>query len=131
MIEDSRFSSGSHLENGTYSPNMSLEVFATAVIGGLGSIAGALSGIVLFQYLQSVTALGDVRLLLTGTGLLVVLYTLPGGFGQLMLSVRDRFLRRVAARHELLVPSLIADRRVDDTGGPPPQETELLENALV
>jgi branched-chain amino acid transport system permease protein len=118
------------LNPGTYAPNMSMEVFATAVIGGLGSLAGALSGIVLFQYLQSITALGDVRLLLTGTGLLVVLYALPGGFGQVFISIRDRLLRRVAARRGLLVPSLVADKRVDE-GGPPPQEAELLEQALV
>jgi branched-chain amino acid transport system permease protein len=120
------------LNPGTYAPTMSMEVFATAVIGGLGSVAGALSGIVLFQYMQSVTALGDLRLLLTGTGLLVVLYALPGGFGQVMLSARDRVLRRIADRRGLLVPSLVADKRVDDddVGGPPPQEADLLENAL-
>jgi branched-chain amino acid transport system permease protein len=120
------------LNPGTYAPTMSLEVFATAVIGGLGSIAGALTGVVLFQYLQSVTALGDLRLLITGTGLLVVLYALPGGFGQLLLTARDRLLRRVAERRGLLVPSLVADRREDDaeSSGPPPQEADLLENAL-
>src|SRR3954453_13413333 len=96
----------------TYSPIDSITVFSTAVIGGLGSISGALTGVLLFQWLGTVTALGDFPLLLTGTGLLVVLYALPGGFGQLLLGVRDRYLRWVAARRGILVPSLVADKRV-------------------
>jgi len=57
------------------------------------------------------TALGDLRLAITGAGLLVVLYALPGGFGQLFISVRDRYLRWVANRRDIIVPSLVADKR--------------------
>ncbi|HVV37748.1 MAG TPA: ABC transporter permease [Acidimicrobiales bacterium] len=95
----------------TYQPADSITVFSTAVIGGLGSITGAISGVLLFRYLETITALGDLRLLLTGTGLLVVLYALPGGFGQLFVSVRDRYLRWVANRRDIIVPSLVADKR--------------------
>ncbi|MEY2398022.1 MAG: hypothetical protein QOJ00_1196 [Actinomycetota bacterium] len=109
----------------TYSPADSITVFSTAVIGGLGSISGAISGVLLFRWLETITALGDLRLLLTGTGLLVVLYALPGGFGQLFISARDRYLRWVANRHNILVPSLVADKRggVENSVG-------LLEGAL-
>ena len=99
------------LAQNTYSPVDSITVFSTAVIGGLGSLTGAISGVLLFRYLETITALGDLRLLLTGTGLLVVLYALPGGFGQLMFSIRDRYLRWVANRHDIIVPSLVADKR--------------------
>jgi branched-chain amino acid transport system permease protein len=114
----------------TYSPIDSITVFSTAVIGGLGSISGALAGVLLFQWLGTVTALGDFRLLLTGTGLLVVLYALPGGFGQLMLAVRDRYLRWVAARRGILVPSLVADKRVQGTADEAADEVDLLRSAL-
>src|SRR5437762_3291226 len=117
------------LAQNTYSPVDSITVFATAVIGGLGSITGALAGVLLFKYLETVTALGDLRLLLTGTGLLVVLYALPGGFGQLLLGVRDRYLRWVAGRRGILVPSLVADRR-DTTADQPEDEVDLLRDAL-
>ena len=118
------------LNPGTYDPVMSLDVFATAVIGGLGSIFGALLGVLLFQWLSTITALGDVRLLLTGAGLLFVLYALPGGLGQLVLAARDRLLRRVAERRGLLVPSLVADRREDRPADHAKDEVGLLEGAL-
>jgi branched-chain amino acid transport system permease protein len=112
----------------TYDPVDSLTVFSTAVIGGLGSITGAITGVLVFRYLETITALGDLRLLITGTGLLVVLYALPGGFGQILLSLRDRYLRIVANRRGILVPSLVADRRA--TGEHAPQEASMLEGAL-
>ena len=94
-------------------------MFATAVIGGLGSISGALMGVLLFRFIETVTYLSDVpvfgniRPLLTGGMLLIVLLVLPGGFGQLVFNVRDRYLRRVAERRGILVPSLVADKRED------------------
>lgn len=95
----------------TYTPADSITVFSTAVIGGLGSLSGAIVGVLLFRWLETITALGDLRLLLTGTGLLVVLYALPGGFGQLFITVRDKYLIWVANRRDILVPSLVADKR--------------------
>ena len=109
----------------TYSPADSITVFSTAVIGGLGSISGAVVGVLLFRWLETITALGDLRLLLTGTGLLVVLYALPGGFGQLFISARDRYLRWVANRRDILVPSLVADKR-----GGAENSVDLLKGAL-
>lgn len=99
------------LAQNTYSPIDSITVFSTSVIGGLGSLSGAIAGVLLFRWLETITALGDLRLLLTGTGLLVVLYALPGGFGQLLITARDRYLRWVANRRDIIVPSLVADKR--------------------
>jgi hypothetical protein len=39
---------------------------------------------------------------------------LPGGLGELLYRARDAFLRRVADRRGLVVPSLVADVRTDD-----------------
>jgi branched-chain amino acid transport system permease protein len=122
------------LGQNTYSPVDSLTVFCTAVIGGLGSLGGAILGVLVFRWLETITALGDLRLLITGTGLLVVLYALPGGFGQLMLNLRDRYLRWVANRHGILVPTLVADKRADEGDDAleehAPKEAALLESAL-
>jgi branched-chain amino acid transport system permease protein len=107
----------SSLNPGTYPPSDSLTVFATSVIGGLGSISGALIGVLLFRFIETLTFLGDVpglgniRPLLTGGMLLIVLLVLPGGLGQLVYNLRDRVLRRVAERRGILVPSLVADKR--------------------
>jgi len=123
------------LNPGTYPPSDSLLVFATAVIGGLGSISGALLGVLLFRFIETLTFLGDVpglgniRPLLTGGMLLIVLLVLPGGLGQLMYNLRDRMLRRVADRRGILVPSLFADKR-DDTQDHADNEVGLLSGAL-
>jgi len=125
----------SSLNPGTYPPADSLGVFATAVIGGLGSISGALMGVLLFRFIETMTFLGDVpvfgniRPLLTGGMLLVVLLVLPGGLGQLVYNLRDRLLRRVAERRGILVPSLVADKR-DSGRDHAANEVGLLQGAL-
>jgi branched-chain amino acid transport system permease protein len=118
------------LGQNTYSPVDSLTVFSTSVIGGLGSLGGAIIGVLIFRWLETITALGDLRLLITGTGLLVVLYALPGGFGQVLLAIRDKYLRWVANRRDIHVPSLVADKRIEVEGDHAPKETVLLEGAL-
>jgi branched-chain amino acid transport system permease protein len=105
---------------GTFPPGFSIEVFSYAVIGGLTSIAGAISGVTFFRLLDfllvkselSGNAVTIVRSSLSGAGLLFVLYFLPGGLWQFVQRLRDRYLRWVAERHGIEVPSLVADRRV-------------------
>lgn len=104
----------------SFPPVMSLEVFSMTVIGGLGSLLGALSGVFLFRFLQTWDVLGgELRLAVSGAGLLVVLYVYPGGLGQAMYAVRDRYLRAVARRRGIHVPSLIEDSLQDQTTGGP------------
>jgi hypothetical protein len=45
---------------------------------------------------------------------------LPGGLGAVMYDGRDWLLRRIAERRRLLVPSLLADRRVEELPTPEP-----------
>jgi hypothetical protein len=99
------------LSPGAVPPTDSLTVFSYAVIGGLGSIVGALGGIFFFKYLETVHALGDLRNFITGFVLLIVLYVIPGGIGQIIYNLRDRALRVIADRRGIVVPSLLADRR--------------------
>ena len=114
-----------------------------AVIGGLGSVAGAISGVALLphprlragQARSAATPSTILRLSLSGAGLLWILYFLPGGLWQLVQRVRDRYLRWVADRHDLLVPSLVADKRVEDEGPAPDDdhaedETSVIAGAL-
>ncbi len=122
---------------GSFGPAMSLEVFSFAVIGGLGSVAGALAGIFFFRLVDFTLAQavsGDIaailRLSLTGGGLLLVLYFLPGGLWQFVHRLRDRYLRWVADRRGLVVPSLVADRREDQHEDHPEDETNVIKGAL-
>jgi hypothetical protein len=47
----------------------------------------------------------------------VLLMFLPGGLGELVFRARDRLLRMAADRRGLLVPSLVADRRMAEGAG--------------
>jgi branched-chain amino acid transport system permease protein len=123
---------------GTFPPAASIEVFSYAVIGGLGSVAGAMSGVFFFRILDFLLAkqfsgevVSIVRYSLSGAGLLWILYFLPGGLWQFVQRRRDSYLRWVADRHGLTVPSLVADRRVDEeTEQHSEDETDVIEGAL-
>lgn len=101
------------LTSGFYEPAASLSAFSMTVIGGLGSIPGALLGA---AYVRGSYAFlpAEWQFLATGAGLLLVLMVLPGGLGAALFDVRDALLRRVARRRGLLVPSLLADSRAPD-----------------
>jgi branched-chain amino acid transport system permease protein len=86
----------------------SIGVFTAAVVGGLGSLAGAVLGAV---YLNGGTwFLPDRwRLLPSAIGVLAVLLVAPGGLSNLLYRLRDAFLRRLARRRGITVASLVAD----------------------
>jgi hypothetical protein len=83
------------------------------VIGGLGSLPGAILGAV---YVRSVEFFigGGWALLASGAGILVILLVLPGGLGAGMYRIRDEILRWVAKRRGIIVPSLLADIRQEE-----------------
>jgi hypothetical protein len=97
----------------------------------LGSLPGALLGA---TYVFSVDFFlpNQWQFLATGVGLLLVLLIFPSGLGGVLADIRDAALRRVAKRRRLVVPSLLADVRVDDAQAPlatadePPVEEVLL-----
>ncbi|WP_436795165.1 branched-chain amino acid ABC transporter permease [Actinospongicola halichondriae] len=95
----------------------SIDVFVATVIGGLTSLGGAIAGVVIVKGISlfGEEALDGLSLLVTGPGLLVVLLFLPGGLAEGFFALRDRYLRHLAGKHGLVVPSLIADvLRVED-----------------
>ena len=89
---------------------LSLVMFVMVVIGGMGSLAGPILGAIYILGIQYFLPV-ELQLFATGFGVLVMLLVFPGGLGQIFYGLRDRYLREVAQRHEILVPSLIADRR--------------------
>lgn len=98
---------------GAFAPATSITLFAFAVIGGLGGLLGPVLGM---AYLALLTLFGANELVqLIGSGVvgLLVLAALPGGIAQALYDARDAMLRRVAARHRIVVPSLFADRDPD------------------
>ncbi len=109
-----------------YLPQRSLELFTMVVIGGLGSLPGALLGA---TYVHGVDFFlpNQWQFLATGVGLLIVLLVFPAGFGGVLADLRDGALRKIAVRRKIVVPSLLADVRVEDAVDEPPPEDVLAE----
>lgn len=101
------------LRGARFPPEDSLAIFSMVVIGGMGSLSGALLGAVYVRGTQLFLP-AAFQLFATGIGLLLLLLIFPGGLGQIFFGMRDRYLRRVARRRGLVVPSLVADRRVEE-----------------
>jgi len=94
--------------SGSFSATQSFDAFAMVVVGGLTSVPGAIAGAFLLRIAQY-TIGGSLQLIVTGAGVLFLLLAFPGGLSQILNGVRDRYLRAVADRREIMVPSLIAD----------------------
>jgi branched-chain amino acid transport system permease protein len=106
-------------------PDRSLAVFTMVVIGGLGSLSGALLGTA-YVFTADFFLPAEWQFLASGVGLLLVLLLMPSGFGGVMADVRDGALRRIAMRRGIVVPSLLADVRVEEpSADEPPAETVL------
>ena len=88
------------------------------VVGGLGSLPGAIFGAIYYTASNYLFPAGASALFATGLGLLIILLVFPAGFGGLAYDLRDAYLRWVANRRGLVVPSLLADRRVQQEEEP-------------
>lgn len=107
----------------SFDPSVSVKIFLVTIIGGLGSVSGPLIGAAYYGLIQlagnnqTLLELGiDLELLASGLGGLVLLYTFPGGLSQMVFEARDAVLRWIARRNRIVVPSLLADVRVDALG---------------
>jgi branched-chain amino acid transport system permease protein len=108
------------LDLANFQPEAALRVFSMVVVGGLGSMSGAIAGAV---YVQGINWFlpSEWSFLATGVGMLLVLMLLPGGLGGAMGDARDAALRWFARRRGIRVPSLVADTLVvADRGNPTP-----------
>ena len=94
-----------------FAPQVSIDIFVFAVIGGVGSVSGALLGAT-FQTLAQIFPISDPILqtfLNASFGLLVILYIAPGGLVAVAYAIRDSIFRIIAQRRQIVVPSLMAD----------------------
>jgi branched-chain amino acid transport system permease protein len=101
------------LNTDSFNADVSIRLFSMVVIGGLGSLPGAVLGAVYVRGVEFFLP-PAYALLASGAGILLLLLFLPEGLGGLVYAVRDAYLRRVARRRQLLVPSLVADRRIEE-----------------
>ncbi|MGH9194602.1 MAG: ABC transporter permease subunit, partial [Acidimicrobiia bacterium] len=92
----------------SFLPEESLAVFVMVVVGGLGSVPGALLGALWARGILYFLPVG-FRFVTSGLGMVLMLMILPGGLGSLMYRLRDMGLKWVAKRRDILVPSLVAD----------------------
>jgi hypothetical protein len=108
----------------SYQVLFSIIIFLAVVIGGITSVPFAVLGAVILEAfvlfghrldpLLGAHIASILPLLLTGPLLILNLYFYPGGTAENGFAQRDKFLRWVAAKHDILVPSLVADRRVEE-----------------
>jgi len=108
------------LDTDSFVVDFSIEVFVFSVIGGLSGVGPAVSGAVVFESLKYLQPLQNVfgfnattrfldTFVIHGSALFILTFN-AGGLGAAWYSARDRWLRSVARRHDVLVPSLLADR---------------------
>jgi branched-chain amino acid transport system permease protein len=91
-----------------FGAEVSILLFSMVVIGGLGSLPGAVIGAMYIRGAEFFLPAGW-DLIAGGLGILVLLLLLPEGLGGLLYDLRDRYLRRVARRRGLVVASLAGE----------------------
>jgi branched-chain amino acid transport system permease protein len=119
------------VDSNTYTVERSISVFTIAVIGGLTSLPGA---IICAVFVEGIPFLFNgnqtVRLLTSSVGLLLLILFRPGGLSDIFYTNRDSFLRWVAKRNKLHVPSLVADSLVVETAATEHVITEAVEHEV-
>jgi ABC-type branched-subunit amino acid transport system ATPase component/ABC-type branched-subunit amino acid transport system permease subunit len=89
-----------------FDPELSFTVFIGVVIGGLGSLSGAVLGAVFIGLLEYYVS-GTIGLVIQGIILLAILMFIPEGIGGIMAAIRQRFLEAVSARRNIEIPSIL------------------------
>jgi ABC-type branched-subunit amino acid transport system ATPase component/ABC-type branched-subunit amino acid transport system permease subunit len=112
----------------TFPVQLSIDVFVFAVVGGIASPYGAVLGAFAYQLLNffggSIFGFFDhiglssivnyMDELGLSSGVLIVLSFFPGGIASTGTAIRDRYLRWVATRRDIELPSLQADRNISE-----------------
>lgn len=94
---------------GSFGAQASIDVFITAIFGGVSSVPGALIGAAYFAYVNYFFSSQLFQDVLVSIIPFYLLYTSPGGVASILSSVRDAGLRVIAQRRQIVVPSLFAD----------------------
>jgi branched-chain amino acid transport system permease protein len=110
----------------SYDVTQSVLIFLAVSIAGVSSVGWTVSGVMvlvasdvfgprLYDLLGHNLA-SILPLFLTGPLLIANMYFYPGGSAEWGFGIRDNWLRKIAHRRGILVPSLLADRRVEPQG---------------
>ena len=102
------------LSRTAFNAGQGLIVFTIVVVGGLGSVVGALLGATYYTSVSYAVHSQFAFIFIQGIGLLIILLVLPGGFGGAVYDTRDALLRWIARRRNIEVASMVADRRSED-----------------
>jgi ABC-type branched-subunit amino acid transport system ATPase component/branched-subunit amino acid ABC-type transport system permease component len=100
---------------GGFAPVLGLEAFAMVVVGGMGSLWGAVLG-ALYIYMSQYFLGAAAQLVIAGGGIITVLQFAPGGLAQLSNGVRDAVITKILRRHDLSPNLLFA--RPDEESAP-------------
>jgi len=90
-----------------FDPELSFSIFIAAVIGGLGSLTGAILG-ALYLGLVDYYVSGTIGIVLQGILILVVLMFLPEGLGGIAASIKTFLLTKIAKRHGIDLTKITA-----------------------
>ncbi|HEY3239857.1 MAG TPA: branched-chain amino acid ABC transporter permease, partial [Acidimicrobiia bacterium] len=93
----------------SFAATASVDIFVLAVLGGIGSVNGALLGSLYFNATRYFVTNPLFAGFLGAGGTLLLLYAAPGGLVSVVAQMRDAVLRVVAQRRQMVVPSLFAD----------------------
>jgi branched-chain amino acid transport system permease protein len=94
----------------SFNATASIDIFVLVVVGGVGSVWGALLGSMFINGTKAaLTSLPELIPILGPASALYLLYAYPGGLISIFGNIRDAALRIIAQRNQLVVPSLFAD----------------------
>jgi branched-chain amino acid transport system permease protein len=94
----------------SFNATASIDIFVMVVVGGVGSVWGALLGSLYVNGAQfALAATPELAPILGSASALYLLYVQPGGLIAIFARMRDAALRIIAQRNQLVVPSLFAD----------------------
>ena len=82
----------------SYDAGESLDVFVASVVGGLGSLAGAVLGALFLWGVRWFVPANEWRFLASASGVLLVLLLLPGGLVGLLARLRDQLVATLGDR---------------------------------
>ncbi len=85
-----------------FDPQLSFTIFIGVVVGGLGSLSGALLGAIFLGFTQYYLS-GIIALAVQGMVVLGFLTLFPEGFGGIATFVRDVYVKALAKRHGILL----------------------------
>lgn len=105
----------SEIGPGQFTTQLSVDVVLMCVIGGIGTLAGPLLGVLFVKGIPAFVPLQSLALFTQRFGLLLLILYFPGGLVQLVGPVRERLVRWIGTRFGVVVENL---ERVSDGGAP-------------